>query len=351
VVEAGNRQLEISSYGEVMVDYKLETQQYFITPNKIKEYELIQEDLSTVEDLLLIENPGQHHLMTEAAEQLLKAGGKRIRAAICLLTGGLFEVDREKLLSLAAGVEMLHTATLVHDDFIDGSLVRRGKPTLNAGSNAKFSVLIGDYFFARAANLVAETNNLDIMKLFSETLMTILNGELHQEFSRWHVDRGEYFDRIYAKTGAMFVLAVKSAATLGEASEEDIRAMENYGYSAGTAFQIVDDLLDFTAKQAQLGKPVGSDLREGILTLPVLLYASQHPDDPDMKLVLELQDGDHPAAGNLIASIQESGVIEAAMAEAKELVSRAQEALEGLPYTAFRGALSSIANTIVNRSF
>lgn len=334
-----------------MVDYRLDTHQYFITSNKIKEYELIQEDLNMVEDLLLIENPGQHSLMTEAADQLLKAGGKRIRAAICLLTGRLFEVDHEQLLSLAAGVEMLHTATLVHDDFIDGSLLRRGKPTLNAGTNAKFSVLIGDYFFARAANLVAETNNLDIMKLFSETLMTILNGELHQEFSRWHVDRGEYFDRIYAKTGAMFVLAVKSAATLGEASEEDLQAIENYGYSAGTAFQIVDDLLDFTAKQSQLGKPVGSDLREGILTLPVLLYASQHPNDPDLNLILELRDADHPSAGKLISSIQESGVIEEAMAEARELISRGQEALEVLPYSAYKEALSSIANTIVNRSF
>lgn len=333
-----------------MVDYNVDTLQYRMASSRIKGFELIQEKLSLVEERLLDEQPNQHSLMTNAAVQLLEAGGKRIRAAISLLTTGIFEADLDISISLAAGVEMLHTATLVHDDTLDEAALRRGKPTLNVGKNAKFSILIGDYFFARAANLVAETNNLDIMKMFSETLMTILNGEVSQQFSRWQIDRNGYYERIYAKTGAMFVLAAKSAAVLGGADEDELLALEKYGYYTGTAFQIVDDVLDFTSKQIKLGKPVGSDLREGIFTLPVILYADRYPNDPNLKLLMDLQQRNHPAADNFIASIQDSTFIDEAMAEAKDLVSQGQNELEDVRYSQYTQALSSIANRIVDRS-
>lgn len=244
---------------------------------------------------------------------------------------------------------MLHTATLVHDDIIDGSKLRRGKPTLNATQDLKLSLLIGDYFFARAANLVAETNNLDIMTQFSETLMTILNGEVNQQFSRWQVDRQGYFDRIYAKTGAMFVLAAKSAAALAEADKDALLALERYGYYTGIAFQIADDVLDLNSNQSQIGKPVGSDLREGIFTLPVLLYIEQYPNDPDFNLLLEVQEANHPAVDRLITSINASGAIDCALDEARIMVSRGQRALEGIPYSRYVEALSSIGNLAVNR--
>jgi geranylgeranyl pyrophosphate synthase len=332
-----------------MVDYKLDTLRYIRTAREIKGYELIEDKLNLVEERLLAEQPGQHSLLSDAAIQLLQAGGKRIRAAICLLSAGVFEADLEKSLSLAAGVEMLHTATLVHDDLIDGSVMRRGKPTINAGQNAKFSVLIGDYFFARAANLVADTEILDIMDQFAETLTTILNGEISQHFSLWRVDRQQYYERIYAKTGAMFVLAARSAATLGGADEAGLRALEQYGYNTGVAFQIVDDVLDFIAEQAQLGKPVGGDLRQGLFTLPALLYAERYAHEPDLKSLLEAQDGDHPAIERLIASIRHCGVIDEAMDEARELVAQGKRALQDLPYSAYRAALSSLADTIVER--
>jgi geranylgeranyl pyrophosphate synthase len=302
-----------------------------------------------VERLLLDVQPDQHSLITDAAQELIKAGGKRIRAAICLLSAGIFEADPEISLALAAGIEMLHTATLVHDDIIDESVIRRGKPTLNAKRDPKLSVLIGDYFFARAANLVAETDNLDIMKQFSATLMTILNGEVDQQFTRWQLDRQGYTKRIYAKTGAMFVLAAKSAAILGDATPQEILALENYGHFTGIAFQVVDDILDFTSEQTRLGKPVGGDLREGIFTLPVLLYADRYPQDPDLKLLLKVQDGNHPAVGRLINSIRRSGIIDDALGEAKELVSRGQLALTELPQSQFTEALYSMGNTVVER--
>lgn len=332
-----------------MVDTNLDTVQFISTPNKIEGYGLVQDKLSKVEERLLAEQPGQHSLMTDSAVHLLQAGGKRIRATICLLSAGIFEADLERSLSLAAGVEMLHTATLVHDDIIDGSKFRRGIPTLNASKEVKLSLLIGDYFFARAANLVAETNNLDIMTQFSETLMTILNGEVNQQFSHWQVDRQDYFDRIYAKTGAMFVLAAKSAATLAGADKDGLLALERYGYHTGIAFQIADDVLDFTSNQTQLGKPVGSDLREGIFTLPILLYVEQYPNDPDFNLLIEVQDANHPAVESLITSIKASGVIEGALDEARVMVSRGQRALEGIPDSRYKEALSSIGNSAVDR--
>ena len=332
-----------------MVDYNLDTMQYINTINKNKGYELIQDNLSLVEQQLLAEQPGQHSLLTDATFQLLQAGGKRIRAAICLLSAGIFGADLDRSHSLAAGVEMLHTATLVHDDLIDGALLRRGRPTLNAGLNANFTVLIGDYFFARAANLVSKTDNLDIMNQFADTLMTILNGEINQQYSLWQVDHQEYYDRIYAKTGAMFVLAAKSAAALGGADQKDLLAMEKYGYYSGIAFQIVDDVFDFTNKQTQLGKPVGNDLRQGLITLPTLLYSERYPNDPNLNLLLEVRDGNHPAAAKLISSILDSGVINDALNRAKDLVSQGQRALKAVPYSGYVEALSSLTETIVER--
>jgi geranylgeranyl pyrophosphate synthase len=333
-----------------MVETNFETMRYVSTPSLIDGVELVQEKINLVEALLLDEQPGEHSLITDAAYQLIQAGGKRIRAAICLLSAGIFDADPAISISLAAGVEMLHTATLVHDDIIDESALRRGRPTLNASRDSKLSVLIGDYFFARAANLVAETDNLDIMKQFSETLMTILNGEVNQQFTRWQVDRQVYFDRIYAKTGAMFVLAAKSAGLLGGADEAGLKALEKFGYYTGIAFQVVDDVLDFTAKQIQLGKPVGSDLREGIVTLPVLLYADRYPDDSTLHLLLKDQEKNHPAVEHAISSIRDSGVIEEAVAEARQLISRGQRALEDLPISKYTEGLVSLGNAVVDRA-
>jgi geranylgeranyl pyrophosphate synthase len=323
--------------------------QYISSPTIIGGSDLINEKLNLVEEILLAEQSGQPSLLSDAAIQLLQAGGKRIRAAISLLSSAVFDEDLDNSLSLAAGVEMLHTATLVHDDIIDDSVQRRGKPTLNASLDAKLSVLIGDYFFARAANLVAETNNLDIMKQFSGTLMIILSGEVNQQLTRWQIDRQTYFDRVYAKTGAMFVLAAKSAATLANADKKSLRAMEKYGRYTGIAFQIVDDVLDFTGRQDRLGKPVGSDLREGIFTLPVLLYVDQYPDDQLFSFIQESQNGNHPAIDELISDIRNSGVTDQALAEAADLIARGQQALIDVPYSPYIDALSSLGDTVVSR--
>jgi len=219
----------------------------------------IQDQLKFVEERIR-EQAGdeQHPDLRSALEHIIAAGGKRIRPTLGLLVGNMLGAPEDKLITLGASVELLHTATLVHDDLIDGALLRRGMPTLNARWSPAATVLTGDFLFARAAKLAAETDYLPLMKLFSETLATIVNGELTQMFSaRGVIERENYYNRIYAKTASLFEMA-SLAATMVATEDEVIReSMRVFGYEVGMAFQIVDDILDFTGEQSAVGKPIG----------------------------------------------------------------------------------------------
>jgi geranylgeranyl pyrophosphate synthase len=222
----------------------------------------VQDQLQFVEQRIREQAGENHHPdLRSALEHLLRAGGKRIRPTLGLLVGNMLGAPEEKLITLGASVELLHTATLVHDDLIDGALLRRGMPTLNARWSPAATVLTGDFLFARAAKLAAETDYLPLMKVFAETLATIVNGELTQMFSaRGIIERDNYYQRIYAKTASLFEMA-SLAATMVATEDEDMRgSMKVFGYEVGMAFQIVDDILDFTGDQSAVGKPIGSDL-------------------------------------------------------------------------------------------
>src|SRR5512143_1944145 len=244
----------------------------------------IKDDLGRVEAKLR-ETPQiqdvEFDLVSEAIGHLLGSGGKRIRPSLALLAGRLYPADRQKIVSLAAAVEMLHTATLVHDDVVDGSLLRRGSPTLNARWSPGATILTGDYVFARAADLAAQTDNVRVMRIFARTLMTIVSGALRQQFSDAQIrqTREDYFKRIYAKTASMFELSTEAAGVLINASEDQIQALKDFGHDLGLAFEIMDDVLDLVGDTSQLGKPVAHDLREGIVTLPVIEYLSMQPND------------------------------------------------------------------------
>ena len=180
-----------------------------------------------------------------ALELLLTAGGKRIRPTVTLLTGKMLGAPIDKLITLGAAVELLHTATLVHDDLIDGALLRRGSPTLNSQWSPSATVLTGDFIFSRSAKLAAETNSVELMKIFTQTLTTIVNGEITQLFSsRCQLNRENYYQRIYAKTASLFETSTRTAALLSQADNQVIEEMRSYGYNIGMAFQIIDDILD-----------------------------------------------------------------------------------------------------------
>lgn len=293
----------------------------------------------------------QHEALSGALEHLLNSGGKRVRPAAALLAAGVYGAPPDRAASLAAAVEMLHTASLVHDDLIDGSLLRRGIPTLNAQWSPAATVLTGDYLFARAADLAAETGSVEVMRIFARTLMIIVNGEISQMFrGRGRASRDEYYRRIYAKTASLFASATEAGAVLGGAAPPDVRAMQTYGREVGTAFQIVDDVLDFVGDETQIGKPVGSDLKQGLVTLPALYYLESHPHDPALRALLAGDSRDPDRLSALVNTIRNSDAIGAALAEAGEFVRRGQAALRNAPDSAYRRALLDLGDYILSRN-
>ena len=288
--------------------------------------------------------------MGAALEHLLTSGGKRIRPALVLLTGQMLGAPREKLVTLAAAVELLHTATLVHDDLIDGALLRRGMPTLNARWSPAATVLTGDFMFARAAKLAAETESQPLMKLFAITLATIVNGELTQLFAaRGVINRENYSQRIYSKTASLFEMSTRAAAMVSPTGEEITEAMRQYGYLLGMAFQIMDDILDFTGDQETVGKPLGSDLLQGLVTLPTLYYIEAHGDDEDIRLLADGGYGDRARVARLVESIRSSEAIDRSLEEAKGYVKKALDLLEGMSPSQEKQALEDLASYIVTR--
>ncbi len=287
--------------------------------------------------------------LANAFLELIGQGGKRLRPALALLAAGLQDGTPDlgssrsnadgmpaapgeyrnphTLIALAAAVEMLHTATLVHDDVIDGALLRRDAPTLNASWSAGATVLAGDYMFARSAQFAAETDNVRVITIFSDTLRVIVDGEMRQLSDRndFRQDRQAYYQRIYAKTASLYSAATEAAAVLVGLSPDRVQALKSFGYQFGMAFQIVDDILDFVGTDATLGKPVGSDLRQGTLTLPFLYYLRELPQPQEVvsRLLQARERADASDPGSLSATVQEivqavraSGAIEAAHQEA-----------------------------------
>jgi len=294
----------------------------------------------------------RHPDLRAALEHLLASGGKRVRPTLVLLTGNMLGADPERLITLSAAIELLHTATLVHDDLIDGSLLRRGNPTLNTKWTPAATVLTGDFIFARAANLAAQTGSLTVMEKFAETLAVIVNGELTQMFdSRGLASRENYYQRIYAKTASLFELSTNGAAIISAVDDDAIEAARLFGRELGMAFQIVDDILDFTGEQTTIGKPVGNDLLQGLITLPALYYIEDHPDNEDVHALLEGQYHNETRMVRLIEAIQGSDAIQRSLEEAKGFVARALAALDSQPKGEEREALESLARYIVDREF
>jgi geranylgeranyl pyrophosphate synthase len=320
-----------------------------VTLSPMSWQEPVAKSLIRVEERLHEVPEGQHDLLTEASERLLSSGGKRIRPTINLLAAGMFDTIDDRAVSVAAGIEMLHTATLVHDDLIDRSVLRRGEPTLNSDLSIDTTVLTGDYLFARAASLVAEADNVLVMDLFAGTLMTILNGEINQRFTKWQIDRDIYADRIYAKTAAMFVLATQTASVLGISEPSKEQAMVEFGRNVGIAFQIIDDVLDFTGDSNRLGKPIGSDLRQGIITLPVISFLEKYPQDEVSQILIQENPLNRDQVDQVIATILASDAIEAAFEEAHQHIQLGLAQIKKFPETAYRTALESIAGYIVER--
>jgi heptaprenyl diphosphate synthase len=312
-------------------------------------YELIADDLKKVEVELLsitnIDNP----LLKELLTYVVANSGKRIRPAFTLLSAKFHDYDLEKLVPMSAGLELLHTSTLIHDDIVDNSELRRGKPSVTRSFGSNSALLLGDYLFAKAGSLVASTGNLRVIRLFSYTLMTISSGELAQiniPFDQ-KCTRKHYDEWVSAKTACLFSTSTESGAVLSNAPEEDVTALRDYGYNFGMAFQVVDDVLDFIGKEEELGKPVGSDLTEGAVTLPIILYMEQYPDDDIIPMIIER--GEKEKVPLAIERITNSPVIDRCLTIAAQFSEKAVQSIARLKNNSSRESLAALTDYMLKR--
>lgn len=313
--------------------------------------ELVKRQLADVEATLRHLPDLQPAELREAVERIVASGGKRIRPVITLLIAGMLgRLNNPRAVDLASAVEMLHTATLVHDDLIDGSLVRRGAATLNAVWTPAATVLTGDYLFAVAANLAARTESVRVMSIFADTLGVIVAGELQQQFTDFalRATRDDYYRRIYSKTASMFVLAATAAGVVCDATEAQITALHDYGRDLGIAFQVMDDVLDFTGEQASVGKPVGSDLRRGLITLPTICYIEAHG-EAGLECALR-GECDPPTYDRIVAQIRASDAIACSLEEADAIAQNAKKALQIFPDNPYRATLIDLVDYTLERN-
>jgi geranylgeranyl pyrophosphate synthase len=277
-------------------------------------------------------------------------GGKYIRPALVILVGWLFSAEVAPFHRLAAAVEVLHTATLIHDDLVDGAALRRGHETLHTSWSAGMTVLVGDALLAQTAALVAELDCPRLLGVFAGALRAMSTGEIAQLLSagKAHRSREGYHRRIEAKTAALCAAATEMAAILADAKEAQVAALRRFGWELGVAFQIADDVLDFVGDEAQLGKPAGSDLRQGLVTLPTICYLEQARSSAVVDAVLAGR-GDEKLVRVAIETICASGAVDAALDEARTHARQAQEALAGVPDSDSRRTLLALADYAVER--
>ena len=313
--------------------------------------EPVQEELDEVEvRLRLISNVDFGHL-SELLDYSLKGTGKRIRPVLTLLSGKFYDYNLDYLLPMATAVEVMHNATLVHDDAIDNSSVRRGRPTINTLWGVEKAVLLGDYLFAEAGALTATTENNRVIKRFADTLRTISSGEINQAYNAFNLNqsRQEYIERIAKKTASLFTMSTESGAVLSQAPEESVQILMAYAYNLGIAFQIVDDILDFTGTEEELGKPMGSDLAQGTLTLPAMLLLKHYPENNPVQRLFESRVEDDNIS-KAIEMVRNSSIIQECYQVASDYCTKACHDLEQLPDNDSRKSLLDLADFITSRN-
>jgi geranylgeranyl pyrophosphate synthase len=292
--------------------------------------------------------------LTQTLRVILHSSGKRLRPALTLLAARLHETALPRRVELAAAAELLHTATLIHDDVIDVSDARRGRPTINASFNNTLAVLTGDYLFGKSGELVSGLGSTAIMGVYSWAVMELVQGEMLRPALNGDLQATErdYLAKIRGKTASLFAMCTQTGAMLDADDPPAVERLREYGLNLGMAFQVVDDVLDYTASEAELGKPVGSDLRHGTITLPAIYYLRQHPQDELVRGVLAQEDEARPegdSAEEAVEAIRRSGATERALEDARAYASAAAAALEGLPPGPAVESLHGLARYVVDR--
>lgn len=317
-----------------------------------KIYAPIADDMILVEDLLESTKQVEIPMLKEMLDHALQARGKRMRPALVLLAGTFGDYNLNRLVPLGTAIELLHTASLVHDDIVDGASSRRGRPTSNAVFDNALTVLLGDYMFANAAEMVTRTGSLPVTRLFALALMKMTGGELDQDAAAFDVgsDIQNYLWRIGGKTAALFANATEGGAVLAGCSDAEMAALRDYGYNVGMAFQIIDDVLDYVGNEEDLGKPSGSDLREGTITLPGLLLLEQHPKDNPIRKFFTARRNKEEHLERALQMVRDTGVVDESAAMARTYVEKAVEAIQGLDEIESKTSLTDLGEYVLRRS-
>ena len=313
-------------------------------------YAPVQERLISVEDRLRGMANVEFPFLSDLLTHVYCSSGKRVRPALALLASGFHPHDELKSEIMATAIELLHIATLIHDDTVDESDFRRGRTTISSMYGKDIAVLVGDYVFASSATLVCDIGHIGVIRRFSETIMDLSNGELRERISVYDPEQtlDDYYMRIYSKTASLFAVSGESAAAISGAPQEHIQTLKKYAYELGMAFQIVDDILDFEGAEEEIGKPVGSDLAHGIMTLPTFIALERSDGINPVKAYFENRDN-ADALAEAVEMIRQPEIIAEAYSEASRRCDVAHDALRTLPESPSRHSLELLLDYIVRR--
>ncbi len=313
----------------------------------------VSTELAAVDNVIRTRLASDVVLVNQVSEYIIHSGGKRVRPLVAVLAGKACGHGGETLASTAAIVEFIHTATLLHDDVVDGSELRRGRDTANAVWGNQASVLVGDYLYSRAFEMMVELGSMRVMDIMASATNKIAEGEVLQLMNAHDPDTTEarYFEVIYRKTAKLFEAGAQIAAIVANAPAAQEQALARYGKHLGTAFQLVDDVLDYRASPEELGKNLGDDLAEGKPTLP-LIYALKHGNTEQQTLIRNaIENGGLDTIDQITQTIESTGGLEYTARLAREQTDLAIKALAELPDSAHVTALRELAEFAISRSY
>ncbi|HUW51308.1 MAG TPA: octaprenyl diphosphate synthase [Sulfuricella sp.] len=313
----------------------------------------IESDMLVVDEVIRKRLHSDVVLIRQISEYIISSGGKRLRPALVLLSAGTFGYSGGHQHELAAVVEFIHTATLLHDDVVDESNLRRGNATANALFGNAASVLVGDFLYSRAFQMMVGAGNMRVMEVLADATNTIAEGEVLQllNCNDADIDEARYIRVIHYKTAKLFEAATRLGAILGSSSSMDEEAMATYGMRLGTAFQLIDDVLDYSGDHAETGKNVGDDLAEGKPTLP-LIYAMKNGTAEQSAVVRNaIEQGGLNELDAVMAAIRETGALDYVKSQAKVEAQAACDAISHLPHSKYKESLLQLADFAVMRSY
>ena len=314
---------------------------------------LVADDMKAVDQVIQQRLSSEVALVNQLSQYIVNSGGKRLRPLLSLMSSRACGYKGEHHHTLAAIIEFIHTATLLHDDVVDESDLRRGRETANALFGNAASVLVGDFLYSRAFEMMVDVGSMKVMQILAETTNVIAEGEVMQLMNCHDADTTEqrYLDVIHAKTAKLFEAATRLGAVLCERPEAEEQAMASYGMHLGTAFQLIDDVLDYSSNSDEMGKNVGDDLAEGKPTLP-LIYAMRNGTEAQSTIVRKaIEEGGLDYLDEVMDAIQKTGAIEYTEQTAKQEAELAIQQLQHLPASDYRTALEDLARYSVDRSY